>query len=436
MSAHEHRSHATWAASSTARHLYCPGSLALSLSLPHTARVEREAAAWGTCAHQIAERCLNSGLLKPPRFDANDFIGKLETSGRFTFTVDDEMAQCAQVYIDYCRDLIVRSGVGGGRYWIEEKLSLAKLDPPFDSGGTGDFVAYLPKEKLLEIVDLKGGKGVIVDPAENAQTRSYALGAMLAHPGLGAERVKTTIVQPRADHRDGVIRSETFHVVDLVEWSGDLLKGMRKADAALTAFARAQGNTVLLDEWRDEYLRPGKCQFCPAEGVCPALRNDARSVIDKWFETDPDTGEISPNNAVLDTSPEALAADLDMMDQLQNWMNARRQYAQQLVESGGTIPGYQLVDKRGTRKWVSDDEGGMAFEIGKATNIDISRLYSRKLLSPAQVEKLIPATAKKKIAPLWHMHVSGQNLVKASKTNRPAVGNLVDRFFEPNAQEN
>jgi hypothetical protein len=427
MTAHEHRQHATWAASSTARHLHCPGSLALSLSLPRGARVEREAAAWGTCCHQIAEMCLNSSRFG---LDAANFIGEHQSSGKYTFVIDDDMANCAQVYVDYCRSLIAR----GAQYWIEENLSLAKLDPPFDSGGTGDFIAYLPKEKLLEIVDLKGGRGVVVDAAENAQTRSYALGAMLAHPGLGAERVKTTIVQPRADHKDGVIRSETFHVVDLMEWAGDLLEGMNLSAEALDAFAAAQGNSVLLDEWRDVYLRPGKCQFCPAEGVCPALRNDARSVIDKWFETDPDTGEITAN-AVLDTSPEALAADLDLMDQLTNWMNARRAYAQQFVESGGTVPGYQLVDKRGTRKWVSDNEGDMAFEIGKAVNIDISKLYSRKLLSPAQVEKLIPAVAKKNLTPLWHMHVSGTNLVRSDKTNRPAVGNLVDRFFEPSEQE-
>jgi hypothetical protein len=426
---HEHRAHATWAASSTARHLHCPGSLALSLSLPRTARIEREAAAWGTCCHQVSEMCLNSAGLK---LNGSDFIGEHQTSGKYTFVVDDEMANCAQVYVDYCRSLIDR----GAQYWIEERLSLAKLNPPFDSGGTGDFIAYLAAEKLLEIVDLKGGKGVVVDTAENAQTRSYALGAVLAHPDLKVERVKTTIVQPRADHKDGVIRSETFHVIDLMEWAGELLKGMHKADEALDEFAKAQGNQVLLDDWRDHFLKPGKCQFCPAEGTCPALRNDARSVIDKWFETDPDTGEITPNNSVLDTSPEALAADLDLMDQLTNWMNARRQYAQQFVESGGVIPNYQLVDKRGTRKWVSDNENDMAFEIGKAVNIDISRLYSRKLLSPAQVEKLIPSTAKKRLTPLWHMHVSGTNLVRSDKTNRPAVGNLVDRFFEPSEKEN
>jgi hypothetical protein len=421
VTAHEHRGHATWAASSTARHLYCPGSLALTLSLPRTARVEREAAAWGTCAHQIAERCLRTGV------DAPIYIGEEEVSGRFTFTVDEEMANTAQVYVDYCRDLARRAK----QFWIEENFSLAALGTPFDSGGTADFIAYVPAEKLLEIVDLKGGSGVVVDVTENAQLRSYALGAMLAHQGLDVDRIAVTIVQPRAPHKDGIIRTEIFSVGELLEWTNDLLDGMRKADAALDALGKAQGNQVLLDEWRDEFLKPGKCQFCPCEGVCPALRNDAMSVVDKWFDTDPDTGAMTLSNAVLDTSPEALARDLDLMDQLTNWMNARRAYAQQLAESGETIPGYQLVDKRGTRRWLEGDERRAAIAIAKATGIAAENLFNTKLKSPAQVEKLMPAAAKKKIEPLWEMHVSGTNLVRSSKTTRPAVGGIAERWFEP-----
>jgi hypothetical protein len=389
------------------------------------ARVEREAAAWGTCTHQISEACLHGSL------DAASFIGETQTCGRFTFTVNEEMANCAQVYLDYCRSLMKP----GDLWWIEEKLPLDKLKPPFEAGGTGDFIVYRRKEKLLEIVDLKTGRGVVVDAAENAQARSYALGAMLAHQGLDIDHVKTTIVQPRIEHRDGIIRSDTFHVVDLLEWTTELLKGMRLSAEALDALGEANGNQVLLDEWRDKYLKPGKCQFCPAEGVCPALRNDAMSIVDKWFVTDPDTSEMTKSNAALDTSPEALAHDLDLMDELQNWMNARRAYAQQLAESGVAIPNYQLVDKRGTRKWVSDDEDDMANNLALTLSVDKAKLFARKLMSPAQVEKLIPAKQKKSIEPLWHMHVSGTNLVRSDRTTRPAVGNLAERFFVTDAKE-
>lgn len=138
-------------------------------------------------------------------------------------------------------------------------------------------------------------------------------------------------------------------------------------------------------------------------------------------------------NSALEMSPEALSRDLDLMDQLTNWMNARRAYAQQLAESGTEIPNYQLVDKRGTRKWI--DTGGkgeaqIAFRIAEASGLDPDKLYTTKLMSPAQVEKLLPNAHRKRLAPLWAMHVSGTNLVRSDKTTRPAVGGVAERFFE------
>jgi len=201
----------------------------------------------------------------------------------------------------------------------------------------------------------------------------------------------------------------------------------------MIALGESIGNQVLLDEWRDKYLKPGHCQFCPAEGVCPALRNDALSLVDKWFETNPDSGAMSMRNSALDMSPETLSRDLDAMDQITNWMNARRAYAQQLVESGVEIPNYQLVDKRGTRKWL--DIGGkgdkaLAMRIAEATGLDPDSVWVTKLMSPAQVEKLLPHAHRRRLDKLWEMKISGTNLVRTDKSTRPAVGNLVDRFFE------
>ena len=39
--------------------------------------------------------------------------------------------------------------------WVEQRFSLADLNPPFDAGGTGDAVVYLPAEKRLEITSMR-----------------------------------------------------------------------------------------------------------------------------------------------------------------------------------------------------------------------------------------------------------------------------------------
>ena len=88
--AHHTRAHAQWAASATARNVTCAGAIAMETMCEDK---ETEAAAWGTCAHQIAERCLRG------KIDASNWIGSIERSGRFEFVVDDEMANCSQVYV-------------------------------------------------------------------------------------------------------------------------------------------------------------------------------------------------------------------------------------------------------------------------------------------------------------------------------------------------
>ena len=177
--AHKDRAHAQWSASATSRNVQCPGAIAMS-SLCED--VEREAAAWGTACHQISEKCLLSGPYGG-EIDADTFIGTTQIVGKFSFTVDEEMASTSQVYVDYCRERLAEYLAEFGEeaeFWVEKKLSLDALDPPLQAGGTGDFVIWFPKWSLLEVVDLKGGRGVTVDVVGNPQGRSYSIGALLS----------------------------------------------------------------------------------------------------------------------------------------------------------------------------------------------------------------------------------------------------------------
>ena len=58
------------------------------------------------------------------------------------------------------------------------------------------------------------------------------------------------------------------------------------------------------------------------------------------------------------------------------------------------------------------------------------QIFSKKLLSPAQIEKIIGAKRKEEIANMYHNPITGTNLVSEKKSTRPAVKAKLESFFE------
>lgn len=432
MNDHAARAHATWSASASDRLWACPGSLALTAGLPDK---ESEAAAWGTACHQLSEKCLRTGK------DAIDFLGTTETTKAHSFTVDEEMAETAQTYVDYVREqakaallawLRARTGLESvpsvdDVLLIEQRFSLAKINPPFDAGGTGDAVILDRINKTIEIVDLKGGRGVVVEAVGNKQLRTYALGAVLANPG-DWRTVRVTIVQPRAPHPDGRIRSEEFDVIDLFDWTVDLQEAMNTAKAASDEYGT-------LDRWPDAYLSAGDhCLFCKAKATCPALQQTALAEAHTYFK--PEGGLATP------PAPQTLTMDqlvrvLDSADMIQNWINAVRAYAQDQAEMGVDVASgdsvYVLTPKRPTRRWNVEDP---VTAVALRTNREPDDFYNPpKEMSPAQVEKVLGKKAFEAVKDLVVAESSGFNLTRSDKTTRGAVAAPVKTFFQPIEQE-
>lgn len=429
---HGARDHATWSASASDRLWACPGSMALTAGLPDK---ESEAAAWGTACHQVAEKCLRSGA------DAVSLLDTVEKTKAHSFTVDDEMAETAQVYVDYVLGLL---GAPDRTLLIEQKFSLAKINPPFEAGGTGDAVILDRVNKSIEIVDLKGGRGVVVEAVGNKQLRTYALGAVLANPG-DWRTVRVTIVQPRAPHPDGRIRSEKFDVIDLFEWTVDLQEAMATAKRALQA--RLPGGVLEVPAgtdlsrvdtgkmWADAYLSAGDhCIFCKAKATCPALQ--ATALVEAHTHFKPEGGMAQP------PAPQTLTMDqmvrvLDHADMIQNWLNAVRAYAQDQAEMGVDVAAgdsaYVLTPKRATRKWNVEDP---ITAIALRTKREPDEFYNEpKPMSPAQVEKVLGKKGFAQVADLAAAESSGFNLTRADKTTRGAVAAPVKTFFQPIEQE-
>ena len=436
MTAHHTRAHAVWSASATARNWQCAGAIALSSLAPPDK--ESEAAAWGTAAHQLSEKCFQRDN------DAIDYLGQIEKTETQEFKVDEEMAECAQTYVSYCRariDAYFKEFGEEPRHWIERRFSFDDLDPPFPSGGTGDFVIYFPRWKVIEIVDLKGGRGVVVEVIGNPQARSYALGAMLEFKDLDIEIVRSTIVQPRAAHKDGRIRSEEIHVADLVEWTHELMKRMRLSKQAEVEFQKLDGNKVLFAEWCDKWLSPGKCTFCPSEGLCPTRKKDALKIVSasaqKWFD-EPASGEPLKLNAPATASAEELEHILDGLEDLESWINAVRNYAHQRAETGVQFERWMLADKIGRRTYVDalkTDATKLAAELRDKLKLTDKEIFEApEVRSLAQIEKVLGSKRKGELAKLegvlWHKPVRGTNLVQREKSTRTEAAPHVERYFE------
>lgn len=419
---HAIRDHSMWSASSTERNWNCSGALALTAHLPETSS---EAADWGTACHELSEICIREG--KQP----DDFIGTKRRGKIHTFEVDDEMAETAAMYVDYVRQQAIaaapKSVNPASLIHVEQRFTLNSLNTPFDAGGTADCVIHFPAEKVLEVIDLKGGRGHVVEVIGNPQLRTYALGAMLANGDLKVDLVKVTIVQPRAPHKSGRIRSEVFHVADLIEWTVDMLHRMQRAkDATLD---RNSMNQTL---WEKEYLAAGDhCKFCKAAGFCPALERKAMDTVGLWFN-DLDEPQITNSPDML--SPERAVQILDAADMIGDWINAVRAYWHAQAEGGVDLGAWILVNKQAREKWIDDEAETKAAAIALRAGVEREKVYNEpKIRTPKQVRDAL-AKAKRQdaideIKALSDAKSSGTNLVRADKTTRAPATPAVHKHF-------
>jgi hypothetical protein len=377
--------HAEHGASSSDRWMNCAGSLRLSRGVPATTSSYAEE---GTVAHELGATCLTHER------DTVEFIDR-QILGH---VVDDEMAEHIQTYIDHVRSEIEPGDV----VMIEQKFTLERLGPPVPMFGTCDAAIYKPRQRLLKIKDLKYGAGVAVEAVANPQMRYYGLGGMLSLPDdMPVTAVETTIFQPRAPHRAGPVRSETLSAFELVEWSGDLLEAVSrtlKVDAPLVA-----------GDW---------CRFCPAVGFCPALREAAFVSAQHSFSVIEDEPVLTVPPSAEHLTSAQLGRVLDAADLIDLWVSAARAEAFDRLGQGEPVPGWKLVPKRAQRSWDGSEDDVVA-ELQVQFGLHPADIYSQKLRSPAQIEKLLPKAERPALADLYSKASSGVTLAPDTDHRTP-----------------
>lgn len=258
----------------------------------------------------------------------------------------------------------------------------------------------MPKPGLLEVVDFKYGQGTLVEVKGNSQLMYYALGAVVASNQIPA-RIRITVIQPRAPHPDGIIRSWVFEYAELKAFKNIL-------------FASAAASME-----DDAPLTPGDwCKFCPALAICPAQHQRAQDVARTEFSamvplSDDVLLEVGEEQPAL-PAPEALTLG-DLQEVMaaapvyDAWIAAVRSHVRDLTEAGEET-GYKLVPKRGRRLWKDEDvaERALVSALGE------DAYAPRKLLSVTQAEKAARAATAMLPPDMWEMVSSGTNLVPLS----------------------
>lgn len=300
------KKHALLGASSSARWLVCTPSARLEAMFPDE---QSPYAAEGTVAHDLAESILRHKLegKKAPKLD--DY--------------STEMIEAVNRYVDICEEKVneSRARSSDAEAMIEARLDFSRWVP--DGFGTGDMV--IVADGILEVIDLKYGKGVPVSAIENTQMRLYALGAYDINEFLyDVKSVRMTIVQPRLDS----ISTDEMALEELLDW-GEEIKPI-----AQRAF-RGEGECTPCDY----------CNFCKARHTCRALADTCLSAFYK------DGGKL--NQLLTDSEVSDILA---MKDLITKWIKGVYDFAYEKALSGEKQwPGYKLVEGT-SRRTITDPE--------------------------------------------------------------------------------
>lgn len=367
------KKHALLGASSSARWLVCTPSARLEAMFPDE---QSPYAAEGTVAHDLAEAILRHKLdgKKAPKLDG----------------YSTEMVEAVSRYVDICEEKVneARARSSDAEVMIEAKLDFSRWVP--EGFGTGDMV--IVADGILEVIDLKYGKGIPVSAVENTQMRLYALGAYDVNEFLyDVKSVRMTIVQPRLDS----VSTDEMTVEELLEW-GEEIKPI-----AQRAF-RGEGDCTPCDY----------CNFCKARHTCRALADTCLTAFYK------DGGKL--NQLLTDREVSDILA---MKDLITKWIKGVYDFAYEKALSGEKQwPGYKLVEGTSRRTITDPDAAAQTLLDNGYKEKDIFK--PRELEGITNLQKVL---GKKGVAKYLEAYIDkpeGKPTLVPDSDKRPAINTV------------
>lgn len=347
--AHSERAHALLSASSASRWINCPPSARLTEHIPES---RSEYADQGTAAHEYSELKLRQRLFTNDSKERKR-LDKLIKEFKSNQFYDAEMENATQFYVEVVEERFMEAKARSADavVLLEERLDYSEWVP--DGFGTGDVV--LIADGVMEIVDLKYGKGVPVSAIGNSQMRLYALAAWDAYSYMyDIQEIRMTIVQPRLDS----VSTDKKPWDELLDWAETVVRpAAEQAD-------KGEGD-----------FKPGDhCRWCKVKGNCRARADANMAALAHEFK-DP---------ALL--SNEEIGSILFIAEQLQAWAKDVSEYAHEQALKGEKIAQWKLVEGRSNRTITDKEAARAAFE---AANLEPEKYLKQDLFGIGELEKRV-----------------------------------------------
>lgn len=381
---HSQRSHALLSASGAERWFNCTPSA--KLEDEHGERKSSVYAQEGTLAHELSELYIRRDVLLD--ISEQDFENRLEEI-MANALFNEEMLDVVPIYTEYCAEQLAEAKTSNQFAFmeIEQKLDLTEYIP--DSFGTADCVII--NDNLMEVIDLKYGKGVPVYSEWNKQLMLYGLGALQKYDMMyDISEVRLTIVQPRINN----ISSWQISVKELREWAENELKP--KAKLAFSGEGELNAG-----DW---------CRFC-------AVRNQCRKLYDQQLEIA--KHEFAEPSLLTD---EEIADIVLRTPKLIEWANSISEYAQKkALEENKNWPGLKLVEGVSRRKWVDEDQASNAI-FARCPELSEDEIFNMKLKSITSIEKIVGKKRFEEILSDVVIKPQGKPTLVSLEDKRPAMG--------------
>ena len=363
--------HAKLAPSGAERWVNCPGSLMFN-DLPAKETIYSKE---GTLAHEAAEKALYNAPL-----DNN--------------TYSDEMIAGAQFYKKAIDDFWANNNLKLN-VWETEKA--VELQPITTEKGSGRIDYIGTGENCILIADYKFGMEK-VEVTDNLQLwlymGAYVTGKQKEHISFKDYTFAIMIVQPRINH----VETQNKNYRELAE---------------IARFLNIAAKRALIEEKLPpecKTFKPCKkcCQYCKGSGQCAAEAeaNLNYAAIKEKFD-----------NNILESAD--LSRIYTHLPDIKKYIENVENTVKDKLTTGESIPGFKMVQGRHLpKRWVDEES---AIEFLKGQNLEEKQIFTYKIITPTQAEKLCDKADFKEFAKLGISSPFGNPVIVPESDKREAI---------------